>query len=87
MTKNSVTQPPSEHAQAFGHAVGEIWKSMQGLSLPIPALSALQAEYMQQATEMWNGAVERVGPGHRRVSPSATAALPPTTGPAIRPRQ
>jgi len=63
MSKNSVTQPPSEHAQAFGHAVGEIWKSMQGLSLPLPALSALQAEYMQQATEMWNGAVERADQG------------------------
>ncbi len=63
MTKNSVTQPPSEHAQAFGHAVGEIWKSMQGLSLPLPALSALQAEYMQQATEMWNSAIERADQG------------------------
>jgi polyhydroxyalkanoate synthase len=59
MTKNRAAPPPSEHAQAFGHAVGEIWKSMQGLSLPLPALSALQAEYLQQATEMWNGAMER----------------------------
>ncbi len=63
MSKNSVTQPTNEHAQAFGHAVGEIWKSMQGLSLPIPALSALQAEYMQQATEMWNSAIERADQG------------------------
>ncbi len=63
MTKNSATLPASDHAQAFGHAVGEIWKSMQGLSLPLPALSALQTEYLQQATEMWNSAVERVDQG------------------------
>ena len=66
--------PPSEHAQAFGHAVGEIWKSMQGLSLPLPALSALQAEYLKQATEMWNSAVERARPGHW---PAAAHRRPP----------
>ena len=32
---------------------------MQGLSLPLPALNALQAEYMKEATALWNGAVER----------------------------
>jgi len=60
MSKNSAKLPHSEHADAFGHAVGDLWKSMQGLSLPLPALSALQAEYLADATAMWNGAVERL---------------------------
>jgi polyhydroxyalkanoate synthase len=45
---------PDAAAQAFGSNVGEIWKAMAGLSLPMPALSALQADYVQQATELWN---------------------------------
>ena len=59
MSKNSAAPPPAESAQAFGNALGEVWKSMQGLSLPLPALSALQADYMKDATALWNGAVER----------------------------
>jgi polyhydroxyalkanoate synthase len=60
MTKQSAQLPHPDHAQAFGHAVGEIWKSMQGLSMPLPELKALQADYLAQATEMWNGAVDHV---------------------------
>jgi len=41
-------------AQAFGSAVGEIWKSMQGLKLPVENLAHLQAEYVKNATELWN---------------------------------
>jgi polyhydroxyalkanoate synthase len=50
---------PTHAADAFGHAVGEIWKSMQGLSMPMPALSSLQAEYLKDATALWNSAIER----------------------------
>jgi len=50
---------PDAHAAAFGNAVGEIWKSMQGLSLPLPALSSLQADYLKQATELWNGVIQQ----------------------------
>jgi polyhydroxyalkanoate synthase len=60
MTKPSAQFPHSDTAQAFGNAVGEVWKSMQGLSLPLPELKALQAEYVTQATAMWNGAVDHV---------------------------
>jgi len=43
-----------DSAQAFGSSVGEIWKSMAGLSLPLPALTQLQTDYLQQATALWN---------------------------------
>ena len=49
----------SGDAQAFGKAMGEMLKAAAGLSLSAPALSALQADYMREATEIWNGAVER----------------------------
>jgi polyhydroxyalkanoate synthase len=48
------------HASAFGAAVGEAVKSMTELSLPIPALSQLQSDYLQQATQLWNDSVQRM---------------------------
>jgi polyhydroxyalkanoate synthase len=53
-------QLPIETAQAFGAALGDTWKSVAGLSLPMPALSKLQSDYLQQATQIWNDAVERL---------------------------
>ena len=44
---------------AFGNAMGEIWKSMSGLSLPLPAMSELQTDYLKQATALWNSSVEQ----------------------------
>jgi len=58
MPKTIPSLPESAHA--FGTAVGDIWKSMSELSLPLPALSELQSNYVKQATEIWNGAVERL---------------------------
>jgi len=63
----------SQSANAYGSAMSETWKSMAALSLPIPALSALQSEYLRQATQLWNDSLQRVGsdkpngqtPGHR----------------------
>lgn len=43
-----------DSAQAFGSTVGEIWKAMQGLNLPLPALTELQTDYLKQATDLWN---------------------------------
>ncbi len=45
---------PADIAQAFGNGLGEIWKSLQGLNLPLPAVTGLQADYLKQATELWN---------------------------------
>jgi len=47
-------------ASAFGAAVGEAVKSMTELSLPIPALSQLQSDYLQQATQLWNDSLQRM---------------------------
>ncbi len=54
--KNAPTPPqnPNDQVQAFGHAVAEIWKSMSGLSLPAAPLSELQADYLKNASALWN---------------------------------
>jgi polyhydroxyalkanoate synthase len=60
---SKVTSPPhdaSEAARAFGSNVGEVWKAMSGLSLPLQKLSQLQADYLQEAAGVWNGTVERL---------------------------
>jgi len=49
---------PGEAARAFGSSVGEVWKAMSGLSLPLPAVSQLQTEYLRQATDLWNRNLE-----------------------------
>ena len=70
MSKSPPGAAADAHAAAFGNAVGEIWKSMQGLSLPLPALSAMQADYLQEASALWNGVLGQ-GTGN-----AAAAAAP-----------
>lgn len=55
-TRTSPAAPmdSAEAAKAFGNSFGEIFKAMQGLNLPLPALTSLQADYLKQATELWN---------------------------------
>jgi polyhydroxyalkanoate synthase subunit PhaC len=46
--------------QAFGKAMGDMLQAAAGLTLPPSAIGSLQAEYMREAAQMWNGAVERL---------------------------
>jgi polyhydroxyalkanoate synthase subunit PhaC len=46
--------------QAFGKAMGDMLQAAAGLTLPPSAIGSLQAEYMKEAAQMWNGAVERL---------------------------
>jgi polyhydroxyalkanoate synthase subunit PhaC len=47
-------------AEAFGAAVGEMVKSMGSLTLPLPALSQLQTDYVQQAADLWNRSLQQL---------------------------
>lgn len=44
----------ASHAAALSSSMTEVWKTMSGLSLPVPALTQLQADYLKTATELWN---------------------------------
>ena len=43
-----------EGAKLMSDQLGEIWKSMSGLKLPVPTFATLQGDYLKQATELWN---------------------------------
>ena len=49
---------PDAAARAFGSNVGEIWKSMSSLQVPLEQLKALQDEYIQGATQLWNSGLQ-----------------------------
>ncbi|HSI59289.1 MAG TPA: class I poly(R)-hydroxyalkanoic acid synthase [Ideonella sp.] len=42
--------------------MGEIWKTLSGLSLPPDAMGSLQSDYLKQATSLWNQSLERLAP-------------------------
>ncbi len=44
----------AERASQVGKEMGEMWKSVAGLQIPPATLSSLQADYLKQATELWN---------------------------------
>jgi len=48
-------------ASAFGAAVGDMTKSLAGLSLPTQQIAALQGDYLKNATEIWNQSLQRLG--------------------------
>ena len=50
----------SPPAEAFGAAVGSFVQSMTALALPPAALSALQEQYVAQATRLWNSTIEQL---------------------------
>jgi polyhydroxyalkanoate synthase len=84
----SAAKPPADPADAFGAAVGDMWRSMSGASLPLQQLGTIQGDYLKQATEVWNGALQRLqtpqpeggtGPapiGDRRFAASEWASNP-----------
>lgn len=53
---------PVQGAQMFGNALGEIWKTLQGVSLAPGALGGLQAEYLKSATALWNDSLTALSP-------------------------
>ena len=78
--KSKPAAPPrpdqvAESAQALGHAWGDMWKSVAGMSLPATAMTELQSNYLKQATELWNQTLSRLQPE----GATETAAATPIT--------
>jgi polyhydroxyalkanoate synthase subunit PhaC len=55
-------QQAQSSIDALGAAMGDMCKSLAGLSLPPDAASALQSEYLKQATALWNSSVAALSP-------------------------
>ncbi len=59
--KPSVPPPqPADAAAAFGAAVGDWWKSVGSVNLPLAQVSQIQADYLKQATDVWNQSLQRL---------------------------
>ena len=63
-------QQAKAHADAFGSAVGEIWKTMSGLMMPPAAVGNLQADYLKDATTLWNNTLQAVAAEGEKAVPS-----------------
>jgi polyhydroxyalkanoate synthase len=60
-TKSGATAPlPMADATAFGQAMGDMMKSMSGLSLQVDQVSRLQGDYLKSVTEIWNQSLHRL---------------------------
>ena len=66
--------------QAMGSQLGEMWKTLSGLSLPLPVLAEVQSSYLKQATELWNQTLQHgqaaAPAADRRFAAPAWAANP-----------
>jgi len=60
MSRTPSAPPGTEPADAFGKAVGSMLQAAAGLTLPPAALTQLQADYLKEATALWNSTVERM---------------------------
>jgi polyhydroxyalkanoate synthase len=67
-------------ARAIGAQLGDVWKTVSGLSVPMPVLAEVQSNYLKQATELWNQTLEHgqgaAPAGDRRFAAPAWAANP-----------
>jgi polyhydroxyalkanoate synthase len=52
--------PVADTAQAMGAALGDIFKSVSGLNLPMLQLAQIQGDYLKQASEVWNQSLHRL---------------------------
>ncbi len=55
---DQLSRQAQDSANAFGSAVGDLLKSMSGLALPGQAMAELQADYLKQATLLWNSTLQ-----------------------------
>ena len=61
-------------ADAFGAALGGIWKSMSGLTLPMERMGSLQGDYLKSATALWNQSLSAVSVAPQSAQAGAAAA-------------
>ena len=67
---SSASMPVNAPVQAFGAAMGDIFKSMSGLNLPLQQLAQIQADYVKQASEVWNQSLHRLQSGDANEKPA-----------------
>jgi polyhydroxyalkanoate synthase len=79
----------SDPADAFGVAMGDMWRALTGTTqlppanVPLTTLAQLQQDYLKQATEVWNSSLQSLQPeapppalGDRRFAANAWVGNP-----------
>ena len=56
----AIDLPGAATAQAVGATVGDMFKTLSGMSLPTQQLAQIQGEYLKQASEVWNQSLHRL---------------------------
>ncbi len=91
MTLSSIERPPApaaapraganpaDQAAALFAGVAQGAAAMAGLHLPLPALAALQSDYLQRATALWNENLQAAAPA---AATEVAEAADPRFGPA-----
>jgi len=64
----TAADPTAGGAAEMAAGVGEMWKSLAGLKVPMTAWSDLQSDYLKQAGELWNQAMQAT-PGQGAAAP------------------
>ncbi len=60
---NPTMMPASDPLGAAGTAFEGLFKSMAGLNLPMPQLTQIQADYLKNATDLWNQSLQSLQGG------------------------
>jgi polyhydroxyalkanoate synthase len=60
----------TEAISGMAAGLGDMWKTLSGLKIPASAMSSLQADYVKQATALWNSSLQA------DKAPAAAAAVP-----------
>ncbi|MFL6625268.1 MAG: class I poly(R)-hydroxyalkanoic acid synthase [Vitreoscilla sp.] len=71
----SPTQAVAHGPEAFGAAIGGFLNSLSGLQVPQATLAQLQEQYVNHATSLWNGAVDRMPLFGTQDKPAEPAAI------------
>ncbi|MDE2593988.1 MAG: class I poly(R)-hydroxyalkanoic acid synthase, partial [Burkholderiales bacterium] len=74
-----LNHPVKQAVEAMGQSLGATLKSMAALSMDPSMLKVIQEEYLQQATELWNSALEKpekLAPKDRRFAAPEWASNP-----------
>jgi len=66
-SSSSAPFQPDAAAQALGADLAEAWKALSGLTLPAESIAALQAEYVKEASLLWN---QTLSPDPEQPAPS-----------------
>ncbi|MBA4110168.1 MAG: class I poly(R)-hydroxyalkanoic acid synthase [Leptothrix sp. (in: Bacteria)] len=76
---STTAPPPIESTQVLSESVGTSLQSIAGLTVPWDQMSRIQQEYVEQATTLWNKALEQPGelkPDDRRFASPEWSSTP-----------